>query len=96
MLDQVYLNKRRASVRAFILQLPNTWAHLNSNNQAQPSEQPIHETSIKLLDFGGESIVMLKSVSVVFSDTIERAELWIKRLKVVGVTSSPSTSMDTK
>lgn len=88
----------KASVRAFILQLPSTWAHLNQSQQQQKPgqpEQPLHETSIKLLDFGGESIVMLKSVSNVFSDTIERAELWIKRLKVVGVNSSPSTSMDT-
>lgn len=92
----------KASVRAFILQLPSTWAHVNkstttSNNDGKSAvEQPLHETSIKLLDFGGESIVMLKSVSIVFSDTIQRAELWIKRLKVVGVNSSPATpSMDT-
>jgi hypothetical protein len=76
----------KASVRAFILQLPSRWAILN-NGSAVNKDQPMHETSIRLLDFGGESIEMLKSVSIVFSDTIERAELWLKRLKVVGVNS---------
>ncbi|KAG2205641.1 hypothetical protein INT47_007997, partial [Mucor saturninus] len=84
----------KASVRAFILQLPSTWAQLHNKTQAEQDAQPLHETSIKLLDFGGESLVMLKSVSIVFSDTIERAELWLKRLKVVGV--NPTTaSMET-
>ncbi|KAK4515780.1 uncharacterized protein ATC70_010734 [Mucor velutinosus] len=99
----------KASVRAFILQLPSRWAILNNTRQTSPSnsphvgpvadsqQQPLHETSIKLLDFGGESIEMLNSVSIVFSDTIERAELWIKRLKVVGVNSTvaATSSMDT-
>lgn len=76
----------KASVRVFILQLPSRWAVLN-NGSTVNNEQPMHETSIRLLDFGGESIEMLKAVSVVFSDTIERAELWLKRLKVVGVNS---------
>lgn len=84
----------KASVRAFILQLPSTWANLHNKSQAEQDAQPLHETSIKLLDFGGESIVMLKSVSNVFSDTIERAELWLKRLKVVGVHPT-STTMET-
>lgn len=84
----------KASVRAFILQLPSTWAQLHNKSQAEQDAQPLHETSIKLLDFGGESLVMLKSVSIVFSDTIERAELWLKRLKVVGVNPS-SSSMET-
>ncbi|KAG2234252.1 hypothetical protein INT48_002842, partial [Thamnidium elegans] len=83
----------KASVRAFILQLPSTWALVHNKSQAEQDAQPLHETSIKLLDFGGESIVMLKSVSIVFSDTIERAELWLKRLKVVGVHPT-STSME--
>ncbi|CEG80101.1 hypothetical protein RMATCC62417_14484 [Rhizopus microsporus] len=50
-------------------------------------DTPLHVTSIKLLDFSGESIRMLKSVSLVFSDTVERAELWLKRLKAVGGTA---------
>lgn len=102
----------KASVRAFILQLPSRWAILNNTRQTSPSnsprvgpistvdQQPLHETSIKLLDFGGESIEMLSAVSIVFKDTIDRAELWIKRLKVVGVNSTAAaaaatSSMDT-
>lgn len=82
----------KAAVRGFILALPTRWAVLNSSASptASPSLTPadshIHETSIKLLNFGGESIEMIQSVALVFSDTIERAELWLNRLRVVGVT----------
>lgn len=41
------------------------------------------DTAYRLLNFGEESIEMLKSVSIVFSDTISRAELWIDRIKAV-------------
>lgn len=82
----------KASVRSFILQLPGRWATLNTSaTQDGPSENakdvPDHvkETSIKLLNFGGESVEMLDSVSTVFSDSIDRAETWLERLRVVGV-----------
>ncbi|KAI8975253.1 transcription factor Opi1-domain-containing protein [Mycotypha africana] len=55
----------------------------------------LHETSIKLLNFGTEAIDMIHSVTQVFSDTIDRAELWIHRLKVVGVTA-PSTRVNSR
>ncbi|CAO3703005.1 unnamed protein product [Rhizopus stolonifer] len=74
----------KQSVRSFILELPGKWALVSKQTLADPNT-PVHVTSIRLLDFGGESIEMLKSVSVVFSETVERAELWLKRLKVVGV-----------
>lgn len=97
----------KASVRSFILALPSRWAHLNnnsstnqspvtspslgpqSNNNASPEVQ---DGSIKLLNFGSESVEMLQSVSNVFSDTIDRAELWLDRLHAVGMTrrSTPS------
>lgn len=80
----------KAAVRGFILALPTRWAMLNSSAAASPSITPadshIHDTSMKLLNFGGESIEMIQSVALVFSDTIERAELWLNRLRVVGVT----------
>lgn len=79
----------KAAVRGFILALPTRWAMLNST--ASPSAAPTdshHDTSIRLLNFGGESIEMIQSVALVFSDTIERAELWLNRLRVVGVTRS--------
>ncbi|KAI8972669.1 transcription factor Opi1-domain-containing protein [Pilobolus umbonatus] len=69
----------KAAVRGFILALPTRWAVLNNNH----TSDTLDETSIKLLHFGGESIEMIQSVSHVFSDTVERAELWISRLRVV-------------
>ncbi|KAI9469726.1 MAG: transcription factor Opi1-domain-containing protein [Benjaminiella poitrasii] len=94
----------KAAVRGFILALPTRWAMLNSKTvspSASPSLRPINsnndthvqETSIKLLNFGGESIEMIHSVSDVFSDTIERAELWLERLRVVGVAGRSRTSI---
>ncbi|CEP11102.1 hypothetical protein [Parasitella parasitica] len=41
------------------------------------------EAAVKLLEFGQESVNMLNSVSTVFSDTVDRAEVWIERLKRV-------------
>ncbi|EIE82634.1 hypothetical protein G6F55_011892 [Rhizopus delemar] len=79
----------KASVRTFILALPSRWAILHSKTTspvASPALKPTEitqETSIKLLNFGGESIEMIQSVAHVFSDTIDRAELWLSRLSVV-------------
>ncbi|KAG0174047.1 hypothetical protein DFQ28_008909 [Apophysomyces sp. BC1034] len=85
----------KASVRGFILALPGRWAVLNTatgspSGSGSPTVPEVHETSIKLLNFGGESIEMLTSVSTVFSDTIERAELWLEKLRGVGVKKEPS------
>lgn len=85
----------KASVRSFILALPGRWAALNTSTTTSPVASPaigpqVHETSIKLLNFGDESIEMLGSVSGVFSDTIERAELWLERLRVVRGSQSSS------
>ncbi|KAI8891151.1 Opi1-domain-containing protein [Backusella circina FSU 941] len=68
----------KQAVRGFILALPTRWANLNNGSSD-------NETSIKLLTFGSESVEMIRSVSLVFSDTIDRAELWLSRLRVVGV-----------
>ncbi|KAI9280077.1 transcription factor Opi1-domain-containing protein [Sporodiniella umbellata] len=79
----------KAAVRSFILALPSRWAVLHSKSTsptASPALQPvhsIHETSMNVLNFGGESIEMIQSVAHVFSDTVERAELWLSRLSVV-------------
>ncbi|KAI8061339.1 transcription factor Opi1-domain-containing protein [Thamnidium elegans] len=88
----------RQTVRGFILNLPGKWATLNDIrstntspacspmlaprklNQTDPKQE---EATIKLLSFGQESVEMLHSVSSVFSDTVDRAELWIDRLKMV-------------
>ncbi|KAI9249166.1 transcription factor Opi1-domain-containing protein [Phascolomyces articulosus] len=90
------------AVRGSILQLPARWKMVNSSTSASPvagssSEDPqLHETSIKLLNFGGESIEMLQSVSNVFSDTVDRAELWLQRLRVVGVAGPQSSRRQQK
>ncbi|KAI8080939.1 transcription factor Opi1-domain-containing protein, partial [Thamnidium elegans] len=94
----------KASVRGFILALPTRWAILNSSTTASPTASPsltpvdsqIHETSIRLLNFGTESVEMIQSVSHVFSDTVERAELWLNRLRVVGVAGSRTTTSTKK
>ncbi|ORY94156.1 transcription factor Opi1-domain-containing protein [Syncephalastrum racemosum] len=39
------------------------------------------DKAIRLLTFGQESVDMLQSVSSVFGDTVERAELWIDRFR---------------
>lgn len=41
------------------------------------------EKAIRLLAFGQESVDMLQSVSTVFSDTVDRAEIWLERLRSV-------------
>ncbi|ORZ19415.1 transcription factor Opi1-domain-containing protein [Absidia repens] len=80
----------KASVRSFILQLPENWATLNTNRNTTTDDVPEHDdqveetSAIKLLKFGGQSIEMLGSVSSVFSDSIDRAQLWLDRLRLVG------------
>ncbi|KAI8366776.1 transcription factor Opi1-domain-containing protein [Radiomyces spectabilis] len=82
----------KTTVRTFILALPNRMANLNSRTvspmqspalQPHTSVSPLQETSIKLLNLGGESIEMLESIAAVFSDTIERAEYWLHCLRGV-------------
>lgn len=73
----------KETVRGFILSLPaKANANLKNTTSAQDRGQ---ETPIKLLNFGGESIEMLQSVSNVFSDTVDRADLWLDRLRTMGV-----------
>lgn len=94
----------KQAVRGFILALPTRWAILNSSTTASPAVSPamkpvdstVHETSVKLLNFGGESVEMINSVAHVFSDTIDRAELWLNRLRVVGVAGGRSPSSSNK
>ncbi|KAI8973372.1 transcription factor Opi1-domain-containing protein [Mycotypha africana] len=56
--------------------------HLNDSGGGT-TEYKQEEAAIRLLSFGQESVDMLNSVSLVFSDTVGRAELWIDRLKMV-------------
>ncbi|KAG1445903.1 hypothetical protein G6F56_009751 [Rhizopus delemar] len=90
----------KAAVRSFILALPSRWAALHSkatSPTASPALKPVnsfHETSTNVLNFGAESVEMIQSVAHVFSDTIERAELWLNRLSVVSSTKKNEESMD--
>jgi Transcription factor Opi1 len=60
------------------------------------TEQPdssSQEAAVRLLQLGGESVEMLHSVSGVFSDTIDRAELWLDRLRTVKMSSAGNEDM---
>jgi len=83
----------RSAVRGFILSLPNRWASVNQSAANSPTLGPqhdgqIHETATKLMTFGNESVEMLNGVAGVFGDTVERAETWLDRLRVLGVVHS--------
>ncbi|KAG0163020.1 hypothetical protein DFQ28_000462 [Apophysomyces sp. BC1034] len=86
----------KVAVRSFILNLPGRWASVNDirSTATSPATSPMlgpkgetgtkrqEETAIRLLTFGQESVDMLQSISTVFSDSVERAELWIDRLRL--------------
>ncbi|KAG1466032.1 hypothetical protein G6F46_000337 [Rhizopus delemar] len=55
----------------------------SSVGPSTPDHNRQEEAAIQLLTFGQESIEMLNSVNQIFSDTVDRAELWIDRLKRV-------------
>ncbi|KAI9489686.1 hypothetical protein BDB00DRAFT_770133 [Zychaea mexicana] len=79
----------KVAVRGFILDLPNRW-DIQSSPAASPlltpkeGLSPVHdENAIKVLTFGTESVEMLQSISSIFSDTVDRAELWLERWRNV-------------
>jgi hypothetical protein len=47
--------------------------------------QPTEDAAERVLTFAVESLDMLKSVCGVFGDSVEKAEAWIERLRVVGL-----------
>lgn len=67
--------------------------HPHGMSTSQSQELNAHESAVRLLQFGGESVEMLNSVSGVFSDTVDRAELWLDRLRV-GKSSSTAGNED--
>lgn len=89
----------RSAVRGFILSLPNRWASVNQSATNSPTMGPQHdghvqETAIKLMTFGTESVEMLNGVAGVFGDTVERAETWLDRLRVIGVVQPKRDSVE--
>lgn len=86
-------HQAKMAVRGFILDLPGRCATLSDirSTATSPAASPLltptseglpqEQTAIRLLSFGQESVDMLQSVSVVFSDTVDRAELWLDKLR---------------
>ncbi|KAI8337522.1 transcription factor Opi1-domain-containing protein [Chlamydoabsidia padenii] len=58
---------------------PRLSARMDQQDFERPKEE---ETALRLLNFGQESVDMLHSISSIFSETVERAELWIDRLRL--------------
>lgn len=84
----------RASVRAFILMLPERWslaarADANDssllqgtpgNGQRGVSGNAAMAASTRVLTLATESLDMMRSVTSVFKDSLDRAEAWVDRL----------------
>ncbi|CAG8540910.1 5959_t:CDS:2 [Diversispora eburnea] len=87
----------KSRVRSFILNLPTRWASINhidtslsprSSPHLGPTHDPNHQTADyarRLLSLATESLGMLRNVGDIFGDTVDRAEAWIYRLRVLGV-----------
>ncbi|BGP36344.1 transcriptional regulator opi1 [Rhodotorula kratochvilovae] len=50
-----------------------------------PALRPTEEAADRILTFAVESLDMLRSVTGIFGESVERAEAWIERLRVVGL-----------
>ncbi|EJD41783.1 Opi1-domain-containing protein [Auricularia subglabra TFB-10046 SS5] len=84
----------KATVRAFILHLPQRWAtRMQDEQPAQPELQPGQPPTVtvasqaahRILGLATESLDMMRSVTGVFKDSLDRAETWVERLRVVGI-----------
>ncbi|KAJ8660215.1 hypothetical protein O0I10_004075 [Lichtheimia ornata] len=101
-------HQAKMAVRGFILDLPGRCATLSDirSTATSPAASPLltptneglpqEQTAIRLLTFGQESVDMLQSVSVVFSDTVDRAELWLDKLRSVRGTNNPQACDNTE
>ncbi|OZJ05529.1 hypothetical protein BZG36_01909 [Bifiguratus adelaidae] len=49
------------------------------------ADQRLADNAVKVMYLAIESVDMLRSVTNIFSDTVERAEVWLSRLRYVGV-----------
>ncbi|KAI8079394.1 transcription factor Opi1-domain-containing protein [Thamnidium elegans] len=78
----------KATVRGTILNLPSRWASLSdetlsTNDVSQRQTKGQEDVALRLLSFGQESTEMLGSIHNVFDDTIQRAESWLERLRMI-------------
>ncbi|GAA5922760.1 transcriptional regulator OPI1 [Sporobolomyces koalae] len=53
--------------------------------EARAALGPTEEAADRVLTFAVESLDMLKSVSSIFGESVEKAEAWIERLRIVGL-----------
>ncbi|KAL0097640.1 transcription factor Opi1-domain-containing protein [Phycomyces blakesleeanus] len=75
---------------------PRTHESCDMNGLPRVGNKRQEETAIRLLTFGQESVDMLQSISSVFSETVERAELWLDRLRLVRVPGISAAEQDDK
>lgn len=52
---------------------------------SNPVLAPTEDAAERVLTFAVESLEMLKSVTQIFGDSVEKAEAWIERLRIVGL-----------
>ncbi|OAV98472.1 hypothetical protein PTTG_25673 [Puccinia triticina 1-1 BBBD Race 1] len=81
-------------VRTTILGLPLRWADAIQPSLSAPSAHPPlgrHSKNATLLaagrvlTFAVESLDMLKALTAIFSESVERADAWVERLRVIGI-----------
>lgn len=64
----------------------------NSCNVTQRQTKGQEEVALRLLAFGQESTEMLTSIHTIFDDTVQRAESWLERLRVLNPMSYNSNN----
>ncbi|KAG8927181.1 hypothetical protein FRC00_002233 [Tulasnella sp. 408] len=90
----------RATLRSFILLLPERWANAMQQQEAEmitmngPASTP-GETELaastaeraakRVLTLATESLDMMRGATGVFKESLDRAEAWVERLRVVGI-----------
>ncbi|OAD05908.1 hypothetical protein MUCCIDRAFT_79024 [Mucor lusitanicus CBS 277.49] len=96
----------KATIRGTILNLPSRWASLyeetnTANDDVIQQQTNTNESykqedvALRLLAFGQESSDMLGSIHTVIDDTIQRAESWLERLRLINPMSSVSAASST-
>jgi hypothetical protein len=71
----------KKTIRGTILTLPTRWATLNDPKSSYKQE----DVALKLLTFGQESGDMLGSIQIIFDDTLQRAESWLKSIQSLSI-----------
>ncbi|KAG8914621.1 hypothetical protein FRC01_003990 [Tulasnella sp. 417] len=90
----------RATLRSFILLLPERWANAMQQQEAEmnamggPASTPgetemaastAERAAKRVLTLATESLDMIRGATGVFKESLDRAEAWVERLRVVGI-----------